>query len=252
MHRCPHLDVTAVFDFARGCRRTAGLTSMDILAPLPKRARIGCFRMPQQATLLGRTLPPRWAEGVGVQHVKCYVFDDTVVLTGANLSSDYFTSRQDRCVIVSGNVAFADAAHALVGALYDASVPSTALHMAASLADRSGQLADFLAKEFGPPAGAVPSVLPSADTVIVTPLAQFKCHGVRQDEHAMLWLLRSLPADAQVHVATGYFNLTPDLRAALLHSSAASLNVLTAAPSANGFFGAPGADFCVETLRVLA
>ena len=35
-------------------------------------------------------------ESVGVQHMKAYVFDDDVVMSGANLEDNYFTDRLDR------------------------------------------------------------------------------------------------------------------------------------------------------------
>ena len=43
-----------------------------------------------------RVLPPRVSEVVGVCHLKAYVFDDSVLLSGANLSNTYFSTRQDR------------------------------------------------------------------------------------------------------------------------------------------------------------
>ena len=36
------------------------------------------------------------SEVIGVCHLKAYVFDDNVVISGANLSTTYFTKRQDR------------------------------------------------------------------------------------------------------------------------------------------------------------
>lgn len=32
--------------------------------------------------------------------MKLYVFDDTTIITGANLSHSYFTRRQDRCIMI--------------------------------------------------------------------------------------------------------------------------------------------------------
>lgn len=50
---------------------------------------------------IAKLLPPRVSEGAGVFHCKAYVFDSrTVLLSGANLSSDYFTDRQDRYVLI--------------------------------------------------------------------------------------------------------------------------------------------------------
>ena len=41
-----------------------------------------------------RVLPPRVNEVVGVSHIKAYLFDNDILMSGANLSSDYFTIRQ--------------------------------------------------------------------------------------------------------------------------------------------------------------
>ena len=36
------------------------------------------------------------SEVIGVCHLKAYVFDNDVLISGANLSTTYFTKRQDR------------------------------------------------------------------------------------------------------------------------------------------------------------
>jgi CDP-diacylglycerol--glycerol-3-phosphate 3-phosphatidyltransferase len=51
--------------------------------------------------VLKRKLPVRWNEVVGVQHMKIYVFDDQLILSGANLSNTYFIDRQDRYLMLS-------------------------------------------------------------------------------------------------------------------------------------------------------
>lgn len=51
--------------------------------------------------MLKRKLPVRWNEVVGVQHCKVYIFDDQLILSGANLSNTYFTVRQDRYLMLS-------------------------------------------------------------------------------------------------------------------------------------------------------
>ena len=38
----------------------------------------------------------------GVSHLKWIVIDDDVIITGANLSHEYYTNRQDRYVLLSG------------------------------------------------------------------------------------------------------------------------------------------------------
>eukprot|EP00894_Picocystis_sp_ML_P004050 jgi/Pico_ML_1/54567/g4899.t1 len=58
--------------------------------------RVGLYHTPAMHGFARRLLPPRYKEVVGVNHVKAFVFDDDVLITGANLSHDYFTARQDR------------------------------------------------------------------------------------------------------------------------------------------------------------
>ena len=49
--------------------------------------------------LVTQFLPPRWNETLSVYHIKCYLFDNNVFISGANLSNDYFTTRIDRYVL---------------------------------------------------------------------------------------------------------------------------------------------------------
>ena len=47
-----------------------------------------------------RLLPPRVSEVVGVCHLKAYIFDDDIMISGANLSNTYFSTRQDRYFLI--------------------------------------------------------------------------------------------------------------------------------------------------------
>jgi len=84
---------------------------MDIMLPIlevaPQRVKILLFQVPQQqlqqVPLLPRSLvtglletQPVICELVGVYHAKFCVFDKQCLLSGANLSEEYFTQRQDR------------------------------------------------------------------------------------------------------------------------------------------------------------
>jgi len=46
-------------------------------------------------------IPKRVNEGWGLQHMKLYGMDNEIILSGANLSNDYFTNRQDRYHVFS-------------------------------------------------------------------------------------------------------------------------------------------------------
>ena len=116
----PALTAVLHFDLGRALRRTgdgsggAPTSSAALLLTLLRdgagqpcpalaaRARIDLTQLPALRGVLGALASPRVSEGLGVWHAKAYVFDrHTAVLCGANLSTDYFTTRQDRYVVVS-------------------------------------------------------------------------------------------------------------------------------------------------------
>ena len=87
--------------------------------------RVGLLEMPLKSNdwftkfILPR-LPPRYNELLTTFHLKAYAFDDTLIMSGANLSNDYFTSRQDRYWVIK-NKALATLYHNMIEILYDAS-----------------------------------------------------------------------------------------------------------------------------------
>lgn len=58
--------------------------------------RVALYHTPMLSQGLKMLLPARAQEIVGVCHLKAFVFDDNVIMTGANMSTSYFTARQDR------------------------------------------------------------------------------------------------------------------------------------------------------------
>ncbi len=81
-------------------------SSTGILLPLlqkfgPERVQIFLYHTPSIGPLLRKIIPERVDEIIGVQHMKCYMFDDrSMILSGANLSDWYFVDRQDRYVSI--------------------------------------------------------------------------------------------------------------------------------------------------------
>ncbi|QSL65168.1 hypothetical protein MERGE_002473 [Pneumocystis wakefieldiae] len=94
------LRVSILMDALRGTREAPGPTSASLLVPLISlfgRHRVDiCMYHTPNSSGLKRILPSRVNECWGVQHMKIYGFDDEVILSGANLSCEYFTNRQDR------------------------------------------------------------------------------------------------------------------------------------------------------------
>ena len=63
---------------------------------------------------------------------------------------------------------------------------------------------------------------------------------IHHDSKVTLRLLQDAPPGSILRLATGYFNLTSEYTDAILRSCQATCHLLTAHPTANGFFGAKG------------
>ncbi|OQR98093.1 CDP-diacylglycerol-glycerol-3-phosphate 3-phosphatidyltransferase [Achlya hypogyna] len=239
----PQLEVTIVLDYSRGQRGgNTRNSSVAVLQPLlaahPANVRLHLYRVPQLEHWAAKRLPPPFDETIGVSHSKVYLCDDTLIMSGANLSGDYFTQRQDRYVqLESRHLAL----------FYHTFVEVMATHAHAVAIDRAG------APVVSPPAADAaefanalsdlqqfPSVTePSNATTWLMPTIQFSPLRVLQDQHTLSRLVALLPAAASIDIASGYLNFPPFLTEALVDRGLA-LDVLTAAPSANGFFNGNG------------
>lgn len=105
INRGPDLKVSILTDALRGTRESPEPSSASLLATLaaefPTQVEIRMYHTPNLTGLRKRLVPPRINEGWGLQHMKLYGFDNDVILSGANLSNDYFTNRQDRYHVFS-------------------------------------------------------------------------------------------------------------------------------------------------------
>ena len=99
------LKVSFLTDALRGTRETPEASCASLLSPLvaefPERVEVRMFHTPNLTGLRKRLIPRRINEGWGLQHMKLYGVDDEIILSGANLSNDYFTNRQDRYHVFS-------------------------------------------------------------------------------------------------------------------------------------------------------
>ena len=96
----PDLEVSILTDALRGTRESPNASCASLLAPLitnhGSRVKIAMFHTPNLKGWKKKYIPKRLNEGWGLQHMKLYGFDDEIMLSGANLSDDYFTNRLDR------------------------------------------------------------------------------------------------------------------------------------------------------------
>src|SRR6202012_2401768 len=101
LRKNPELKLSILTDGLRGTRETPNPSCASLLVPLVSefgsdRVEIRMFHTPNLTGIRKAIVPKRINEGWGLQHMKLYGVDDELILSGANLSEDYFTNRQDR------------------------------------------------------------------------------------------------------------------------------------------------------------
>ncbi|KAG9469942.1 hypothetical protein GDO78_019279 [Eleutherodactylus coqui] len=266
LHRTGQTDlqVSILLDYTRGSRGKKNSRTMllPLLRRYPDRVRVSLFHTPNLRGLLRWLAPERFNETIGLQHMKIYLFDDNVILSGANLSDSYFTNRQDRYILLQGCSDMADFFNELVHAVGDVSLqlePDDTIHIEEGMehpyeGDKAKYCeaakkrimqvietarhkqcelhsASFQSKE------TALSVEPP-DTWVY-PLIQMKPFGIQIDELVTETLLTEAERGDQLHLTTGYFNLTQSYMDLVL-GTRANYNILLASPEVNGFFGAKG------------
>jgi CDP-diacylglycerol--glycerol-3-phosphate 3-phosphatidyltransferase len=109
----PSIQVDILVDYFRGSRIDAnGKSTVSIISPLyqnyPNQCRLYLYHTPNVTELIKSIVPARFIEGFGLQHMKLYIFDDSLLISGANLSTDYFTNRQDRYILIRNHPSICD------------------------------------------------------------------------------------------------------------------------------------------------
>jgi CDP-diacylglycerol--glycerol-3-phosphate 3-phosphatidyltransferase len=207
-------------------------------------------------------VPQRFIEGFGLQHMKCYGFDDEVIISGyfgltsANLNDDYFKNRQDRYVSFASST-LSQYFDELIGLVSSFSFKGThdglqsppmfrnsPFHGNKQFKERFQiELNDFLDNWFHRTRKVRDELDEAVDdaTVFVAPTLQLHPLKICQDERSLLHILGlgSSSPSYRYHMLTGYFNL-PSFVTKYILKSQASFNMITSSPEANGFFGSSG------------
>lgn len=119
--RNPALQLTLLMDAMRATRESPkSVSSASLLSHLatmfPDQVDIRLYSTPliRPGSFKSRLLGKRFNEGFGLQHMKIYGFDDDIIMSGANLSRDYFTRRKDRYILIHQHAPLADYLHSLI------------------------------------------------------------------------------------------------------------------------------------------
>lgn len=257
----PGLKVSILTDALRGTREAPSASSASLLAQLMKdhghQVDIRMYHTPRLHGALKYLVPRRFNEGFGLQHMKIYGFDDEVILSGANLSSDYFTDRQDRYYVFKSKK-IADYYHKIqstIGSLSykveyvdNASKFRLAWPSSNPLPEPSRDWRKFvkgsskiLQELLAPPKND--PITNTANMSYVYPVSQFTPlfdtdHST--EKRSVLSLLEYLNEGSLRWCFTaGYFNMLPEIKQKLLESQSKG-QVVTASPQANGFYKSKG------------
>ena len=255
----PKLEVSILTDALRGTREDPKPSCASLLAALasefPKQVEIRMYHTPNLTGLRKRLIPKRINEGWGLQHMKLYGIDEEVILSGANLSNDYFTNRQDRYHVFSSKRVsdyFSGIHHAMCGVSFllqpgggsafrlewpsENSCPSPLENPHGYIeASRS------IFKPFIEPRPDDQRTKAESGTSIYPLLI---IPQVLNNELPSIKSLFTAPLSKQSKYlfTAGYFNPHPDITNTLLSCSKNGTHgtVVTASPWANGFYGSKG------------
>uniref|UniRef100_A0A914ZA49 CDP-diacylglycerol--glycerol-3-phosphate 3-phosphatidyltransferase n=1 Tax=Panagrolaimus superbus TaxID=310955 RepID=A0A914ZA49_9BILA len=104
----PALKISILLDYLRGTRPSPEKSSATLLSSIADKAKVFFYHTPDLRGIKKNYLPAKFNEIVGLQHMKFYIFDDSVIISGANLSDQYFLNRQDRYVLIENNPKLVD------------------------------------------------------------------------------------------------------------------------------------------------
>lgn len=272
LRRAPNLKLSILTDALRGTREAPEPSCASLLVPLveefgPERVEIRMYHTPNLTGLRKKYIPKRINEGWGLQHMKLYGFDNEILLSGANLSSDYFTNRQDRYHLFSShNIRhFFWMLHSAVSALSFRVEPSDsqagfelvwpAENKAPSPLESPNAFVAVATKTIRrvvSPSRSSASLSKSerergdCDTCVY-PLAQMTqllLPDKSTELPALSHVLRTLAApefsNSSWTFTAGYFNPAPSLTKLLLSTASHHNVVITASPFANGFYQSKG------------
>ncbi|EFY87114.1 CDP-diacylglycerol--glycerol-3-phosphate 3-phosphatidyltransferase [Metarhizium acridum] len=277
LSRNPELKLDILTDALRGTREAPDSSCASLLAPLvtefgAERVEIRMYHTPNLTGLRKKYIPKRINEGWGLQHMKLYGVDDEIIMSGANLSTDYFTNRQDRYHLFSsrevtehfwrvhsGVASFSflvepsreDAGFTLTWPQTN-SAPCPLEDPQSFIKSSSRALKALVAPQA--------ENLPKGDfsNTRVYMLGQFS-QVMKPDESTELPVIThilkqlALPQyrGSSWTFTAGYFNPAPSLTKLLIGTASTNNTVITAAPEANGFYKSKGVSGLLPDAYVL-
>ncbi|KAI1505855.1 hypothetical protein F5X99DRAFT_415562 [Biscogniauxia marginata] len=270
----PELKLSILTDALRGTREAPDPSCASLLAPLvtefgADRVELRMYHTPNLTGLRKKYIPKRINEGWGLQHMKLYGIDDEIILSGANLSTDYFTNRQDRYHLFASSEVTdyfwglyqGVASLSFLVEPSDTEVAGFRLQWPSTNAAPS-PLEDptqYISQATGVINSLITPKQPLGDTqlqVDVAPgskdttvymlgqLSQLMRPDTSTELPAITHILKTLAtpqySGSSWTFTAGYFNPAPSLTNLLLSTASQNNTVITASPYANGFYQSKG------------
>lgn len=251
-----HVDVKIILDQNRALREvpcdngemTSSAQAVADAIELQDNHKLHLFQV--LPTPLDAVLPNPLNELAGVFHIKAYIIDDLLILSGANLSEEYFTDRQDRYLSVrDGGNGLVDFYAKLIDRLcenstsYQQSTTKTSVTKIMSSDSNAQLLRDINDLFCSDDRRMAEEILAEDSDSIAVCMPTFHAPSGFWDEAPDYWtdieatlaLLREGGSDdaARVHLSSAYLNPMPNLLKSVQHYPEA--NFVTAGPLSHGF-----------------
>ncbi|RKF74902.1 CDP-diacylglycerol--glycerol-3-phosphate 3-phosphatidyltransferase [Golovinomyces cichoracearum] len=264
------LKVSILTDALRGTRESPSSSCASLLAPLveefgPERVDIRMYHTPNLTGVKKYCIPKRINEGWGLQHIKLYGFDDEIIVSGANLSSEYFTNRQDRYHLFSskGLTDYFFRLHTTLLKLSFQILPNShstdkytlewpisnlAPSPLISPLEYISESSKLLSQDSLSNSDQMISNESNLSDTVVYPIVQLTPLSSTNDPSTELSAIKSILSTlisprynkTSWTFTAGYFNPIPELTQLLLSTASTSNTIITASPWANGFYGSKG------------
>lgn len=248
-------------------------SSLKLLQPLveqfPDRFHVTLYHTPDLRGVWKKVIPNTYNESIGVSHIKAYLFDDDLIISGANLSHDYFTNRQDRFCLIRNHPALSNYFHGIIDVvgsfsnrlssngevvLSDEKIDAEVDHVAFRRHARAKiepflQPRTFYSTHSQTAMHRLGKHLPDMDTLLhkktwLFPSLQMAPLYVRHDEVLTSYVLS---AEHELYLASPYLNLTQDYTKRVL-SGNHPITIITASPETNGWYKAKGLASGITTM----
>ena len=187
-----------------------------------------------------------------LQHMKYIILDDDVLVTGANLSGEYFTTRKDRYVLIKNSPSLAS---------FYSDLTSLLIMATSRQPPPRSKVKDKLLDLLRPRTFSFenkPVFNQSNDKVYLFPSLQIPWLEIQHEETLITTLLgMARKMDVKIHFSTAYFNLAPIIQKYFFEGSPVSSpnptvhetkkldhdlssfsSIVTSAPACNSFFRA--------------